>query len=120
MAMSSINLLSCCRTGARLGCAWSLAILAGACTTPQVNLSDDFGVALRQDLAAQIADPEPRYSGALQPGYDGHRASLAITRYQKGEVIPPSNGNTTGKNTSGSGSGAPPSGPSAGPSASGG
>jgi type IV pilus biogenesis protein CpaD/CtpE len=112
--MSSIDVLSCCRTGVRLGCAWSLAMLAGACTTPQVTLSPDFGFALRQDLAAQIADPEPRYAGVLQPGYDGHRASLAMTRYQQGLVIPPANGNTTGRNTNGAGSGAPPAAPSGG------
>jgi hypothetical protein len=60
--------------------------LAG-CTAQ--HLSSDFGVALRQDLAAQIADPDARYMGDPAPGSNGSRVSLAQKRYQAGAVIAP-------------------------------
>jgi hypothetical protein len=53
------------------------------------RLSPDFGVAIRQDLAAQIADPEPRYVGTPTPGSNGPRTSLSQRRYQANEVLPP-------------------------------
>jgi type IV pilus biogenesis protein CpaD/CtpE len=55
----------------------------------QEKLSPDFGVALRQDIAAQIADPDAHYTGTAAPGSDGSRAALAQDRYQKGTVIQP-------------------------------
>ena len=72
----------------------ALAALAG-CADARKDLSPDFGVAVRSNLAAQIADPEARYAGVLQPGGDGVRAALAATRYGKNQVIPPAQANTS-------------------------
>lgn len=65
------------------------ATLLSACAHI-VQQSPDFGFAVRQDLAAQIADPEARYVGSPTPGSNGSRNALAQTRYQNDEVIPPS------------------------------
>jgi len=53
------------------------------------TVDPDFGVALRQNIAAQIADPAPRYVRAEPPASDGPRTALAQDRYQKGTTIPP-------------------------------
>lgn len=67
----------------------------GACAQnpmeSEMRMSPDFGDAVRENLAAQIADPDPHYAGTLAPGAsDGARIDLAQTRYQKNEVIRPS------------------------------
>ena len=87
----------------------------GACAQnpmqSEMNLSPDFGVAVRENLAAQIADPDPHYAGTLAPGAsDGARIDLAQTRYQKTEVIQPttttaSNRTIGGSDNSGAGAG---------------
>ena len=64
------------------------AILVSGCAHI-VRLSPDFGVAFRQDVAAQIADPDARYLGTPTPGSNGPRTALSQTRYQKDEVVPP-------------------------------
>lgn len=61
----------------------------GGCVQSQAHLSPDFGVATRQALAAQIADPDARYRGDPAPGADGRRAALAQERYGTGTVLPP-------------------------------
>ena len=53
------------------------------------TVDPDFGVALRQNIAAQVADPAPRYLRADPPASDGARTALAQTRYEKGTVIAP-------------------------------
>jgi hypothetical protein len=101
----------------RIGLFASLAagLLLSACTQSALRLQPDFGVAVSQDLAAQIADPDAHYTGVPAPGSDGSRVSLAQTRYQTGNVIPPaaisSNGpstSTAGSSTSSAGSAAAP------------
>jgi len=67
----------------------ALGGLAG-CVQSQRYLAADFGVAVRQDVAAQIADPDARYP-ADTPS-DGARAALAQERYRTGKSIPPTNG----------------------------
>ena len=52
-------------------------------------MQPDYGVAVRQDLAAQVADPDAHYTGVPAPGSDGSRVSLAQTRYQSNSVVPP-------------------------------
>jgi len=54
------------------------------------QLSPDFGVAIRQNLSAQIADPDVLYTGNPTPGSNGPRNALAQKRYQNNNVIPPS------------------------------
>lgn len=53
------------------------------------TVNPDFGVAVRQNIAAQIADPAPRYARTEPPASDGARTALAQQRYQKGTVIQP-------------------------------
>lgn len=70
------------------------------------TLNPDFGVALRQNIAAQVADPAPRYDRTDPPASDGPRTALAQQRYEKGEVIQPaSQGTTQIRSSSGSGGG---------------
>jgi hypothetical protein len=73
---------------------WSLAIITGigvglsGCAVSKERLAGDFGVAVRQDLVAQVADPDARYP-RKPPASNGPRASLAQVRYQTGTSIPP-------------------------------
>lgn len=75
-------------------------------TEPEYNLSPDFGQAVRQDLAAQIADPDARYTGTPAPGSNGDRVELAQKRYAKGQVIQPTTATASSPNASGNGGGA--------------
>lgn len=68
-----------------------------ACTYSKPRLSSDFGYALRQDIAAQIADPDARYEGKPDPGSSGDRVGLAQKRYQTNQVIPPSSITASGE-----------------------
>ena len=74
------------------------AVLLSACTS-FVRLSPDFGVAVRQDEAAQIANPDARYAGIPAPGANGVRNALAESRYERDEVIPPSSLTSVGSIT---------------------
>ena len=58
-----------------------------ACAESHPTLSSDFGVAVRQDLAAQIADPDAHYGKTTSAGA---RAALAQERYRTGKVTQPS------------------------------
>lgn len=87
-------------------------VLLSACSTQHFPaLSSDFGVAVQQDLAAQIADPDARYRGVPTPGSNGARAGLAQFRYGRDQVIQPASTATTTVVTQGGGdnSGAAPS-----------
>lgn len=66
------------------------AVALSGCTQSEVRLSPDFGQAVRQDVAAQIADPDARYVGTPSPGSNGARVGLAQKRYERGLVIQPS------------------------------
>lgn len=81
------------------------AALAG-CTQSKMNLSPDFGRAVRQDIAAQIADPDARYEGKPDPGSNGDRVGLAQKRYQANQVIPPTSTTASGRADNGGGGGA--------------
>jgi hypothetical protein len=63
--------------------------LSGCVTQAKEHMSADFGVAYRQDIAAQIAYPDARYTGDPAPGSSGARVGLAQDRYVRGEVIEP-------------------------------
>src|SRR5689334_13564935 len=67
-----------------------------ACVTDQAHLSNDFGRAVREDLQAQIADPDARSAGDPAPASDGRRSALAQTRYQRNLVIQPMSSSVTG------------------------
>ncbi len=99
------------RTGLIAG---SLIVLAAAsgCTESRLRDQPDFGEAVRQDVAVQIADPDARYAGVPQPGANGMKADAAQERYVRGKVIPPASTTTStiggGGDTGASGSAAPP------------
>ncbi len=108
-----------------------LLVLAAAvlglsgCVQSELRISPDFGSAVRQDKAAQIADPDAHYVGVPAPGSDGARVASAQHRYETGTVIPPST-NSASSSSSGfdngtnpGGSAAPMAGASAGTTTSG-
>ena len=75
-----------------------VALAVGICLTPllsgcaqsSLRISPDFGNAVNQDIAAQIADPDAHYAGTPAPGSSGPRVGLAQKRYDTGTVIQPS------------------------------
>jgi len=64
------------------------ALALGGCATQ--HLSNDFGQAVRQSIAQQIANPDTKYVGAIAPGSNAARVAAAQDRYVKGRVIQPS------------------------------
>jgi hypothetical protein len=81
----------------------AVAVLGlSGCVRSELRISPDFGSAVTQDKAAQIADPDAHYTGLPAPGTDGARVALAQHRYETGKVIPPS---TIGASSAGSASG---------------
>jgi len=66
------------------------ALLLCGCTQSELRLNDDFGRAIRQDTAAQVADPDAQYQGTITPGSNGARVGLAQKRYEHDSVIQPS------------------------------
>jgi hypothetical protein len=92
-------------------CLLGLAALSG-CAESRLHTAEDYGVAVRESVAAQIADPEARYTGDPAPASDGHRAALAQSRYERNAVIKPAatSTSTAVANTSsgGGGGGSPP------------
>ena len=80
-----------------------LAPALSACQESSLRLNPDFGSALHQDLAAQIADPDAHYEGTPAPGSAGRRVGLAQKRYDTNQVIQPS---TTTASSAGSMNGA--------------
>ena len=81
-----------------------------ACTQSSLRISPDFGSALRQDVAAQIADPDAHYEGVPQPGSASSRVGLAQRRYNANQVIQPASmtasSKTLGSVDNGNGAGA--------------
>jgi type IV pilus biogenesis protein CpaD/CtpE len=63
-------------------------LLLAACTTPANTPRPEFGQAVRNNMAAQIIDPQPPESMELPPS-DGVRRALMIQRYQADEVETP-------------------------------
>jgi len=78
-------------------------LLLASCEESHLRLSPDFGVAVRQDVAGQIADPDAQYAGVPTPASDGSRVGLAQTRYQTDRVIQPAS-TTTSQAVAGGGS----------------
>lgn len=84
-----------------------LALTAGlsACAMNDQPLQPDYGRAVKQNLNAQVADPDARYARVAAPASDGTRVSGAQTRYQTGKVTQPANVSTTTIKTGGGGGG---------------
>lgn len=98
------------------GLASAAAVLAGCADDKMLNdqmQMGDFGRAVQEDLAAQIADPDATYKGPPPPS-SGERAALAQKRYQADHVIMPANTSSGGSSSSGGGGGGGGSGGSGG------
>ncbi len=85
-------------TASRIGVAAIAALLLQACAStrhvgPVANADDkafnDFGLSVRQDIAAQIQEPNPAWKKARVTS-DGKRACLAEKRYQIDAPVAPS------------------------------
>ena len=63
-------------------------LVLAACNTPANTPRPEFGQAARNNMAAQIIDPNPPADMALPPS-DGVRRALMIQRYQADEVETP-------------------------------
>ncbi|MGZ3276954.1 MAG: hypothetical protein ACXWKT_02480 [Caulobacteraceae bacterium] len=87
---------------------WAAVALAasalGACAS-QLRMSPDFAVAVRQNIAAQIADPDARYVGTPQPGTTSERVAAAQQRLASGKVIQPAATSTSSVLAGGGGGG---------------
>jgi hypothetical protein len=75
-------------TRARLAVCLAVLGLSG-CTQSTLRMAPEFGAAVRQDEAAQIADPDARYTGTPAPGSKGQRVGLAQKRYDTNQVVQP-------------------------------
>ena len=83
-----------------IAAALGLSACAQNPTQSEMRMSPDFGDAVRENLAAQIADPDAHYVGTLAPGAsDGARIDLAQTRYQQNQVIQPSSTTASSRTT---------------------
>jgi hypothetical protein len=78
-----------------------LAPALSGCNQSSLRLNPDFGSALHQDLAAQIADPDAHYEGTPAPGSAGTRVGLAQKRYSTGQVIQPASTTASSRTTGG-------------------
>ena len=72
-----------------------------ACAQSSLRISPDFGSAVRQDVAAQIADPDARYEGLPAPGSASARVDLAQKRYNANQVIQPTSTTASSKTLGG-------------------
>ena len=63
-------------------------LVLAACTGPANTPRPEFGQAVRNNMTAQIIDPNPPENMELPPS-DGVRRSLMIQRYQADEVESP-------------------------------
>lgn len=91
----------------------TLAILAltaslGGCIQAPGHIDPNFGYAVRQDIVAQIADPDARYQRTRNPASSGERAALAQKRYAKGQVVQPASEGTGAMGGGGQSGGAAP------------
>jgi len=77
-------LASCLILGAGIlsGCA-STAHGKKAAVDPFNSQFDTFGRAVRQDIAAQVADPDPAWKGSPPPPTDGRRVEETQKAYHK-------------------------------------
>ena len=101
------------RTGLLVAALAGVGAMVAGCADEKQLANDmgsaDFGRAVHEDLAAQIADPDAVYKGPPPPS-SGKRADLAQTRYQNDKVTPPaaissSSGGGGGSSGGGGGSG---------------
>ena len=71
------------------GLAVASCLLAAGCqsvTEPRLNLSPDFGNAVRHNMAVQTVNPDASAGTTEPPALDGNRANAAMTEYQGGKT----------------------------------
>jgi type IV pilus biogenesis protein CpaD/CtpE len=78
------------------------AALSG-CAVSSTHISSDYGRAVRQDVAAQIADPDAKYKGDPAPASNGLRSAVAQGKYEHGQVTPPASSSTSSVSVGGGG-----------------
>jgi hypothetical protein len=78
-----------------------IAPALSACAQSSLRISPDFGSAVRQDVAAQIADPDAHYEGVPAPGSASARVGLAQKRYNANQVIQPASTTASSKTLGG-------------------
>jgi len=68
----------------------ALILGLGGCVTEggPMSVSDNWGEANRQTMAAQVIDPDPQYDNAV-PATTGQQVAGAVDRYNKGAVKKP-------------------------------
>lgn len=65
------------------------ALALSGCIQAPGHMQEDFGYSVRQNITAQIADPDARYARTLNPASNGMRATTAQDRYVHGDVVQP-------------------------------
>jgi hypothetical protein len=97
--MFSTEAISAGLRAVRIGAALALIAAGGAivagCAVATTHISQDFGSVVKEDAAAQIADPDAHYVGKPAPGANGARAALAVGRYEHDTVTKPSTAQTS-------------------------
>ena len=85
------------------------ALALSGCSSAVYKAADiedpNFGRALRQNLAAQVANPVPNYDYTNPPASSGPRTSVAQERYNTGAVTQPETVSTSTVSGGGGGSG---------------
>lgn len=64
----------------------AFSTLLVGCENNNVGISDSFGNAVRQNMAAHIINPEPILDTQTVPDTDGARAAAAAERYRSGDT----------------------------------
>ena len=90
------------KTGLAVTALAALAASLAGCAVSRVHLGDDYGRAVRQDLMAQVADPDAKYIGIPEAGANGSRVGLAQDRYVTGDVLEPAATSTSTVSAGGS------------------
>lgn len=66
-----------------------MIILAAGLATAGCATDAGLGNAVRQNIAAQVIDPDPQHRGTPMEAGSGDRAALAMRRYRQGRVLEP-------------------------------
>lgn len=102
--------MSCTKTAIALIAVAAAALPLAGCVQAPGHMQPDFGQSVRQDFAAQVADPDAVYARKMLPANSGARATLAQQRYVKDQVVQPTTFGTGAMSTGAQSGGSPASG----------
>ena len=88
-----------------VACVLGAGLVLSGCAVSRLHIADDYGQAVRQDLVAQVADPDAVYKGVPAPGSDGHRVGIAQGGYVRNSVVQPASTTTSNVSLGGGGGG---------------